>query len=157
MKKTLKFKTDEHFLAYEKLIRKWAHMYVDAELGDFDDMFQEASMVYLRACDTYNSNMSKFSTFLYTLLRNNFFDMIRKRNVRRNVEDTLPLDAEIGVGEDGELTSFLDMIETKDVHFDGEIMQMLYKGMSVTDIASHLGVNRSTVYRRLEKEREEHL
>jgi RNA polymerase sigma factor (sigma-70 family) len=72
-------KSDEHFRKYENLIKAWASTYHRASLGDFDDMYQEASMVYLRSCDAYKPNMSKFSTFLYTSLRNNMFDMIRKK------------------------------------------------------------------------------
>ena len=150
----MNFKSDEHFLKYYKLITKWAHIYTGAFLGEYDDMLQEASMVYLRACDTYNKDMSKFSTFLYTLLRNNFYDMIRKRDREPMV---LSLDEEVGTTEDGEVVTHLDFLESQDKFFHGEIMQMLYKGMNITDIANHLGVNRSTVYRRLEKEREDHL
>ena len=141
-----KLKSNEHFNDYIKLINKWATIYTNAYLGDYDDMFQEASMVYLKACDKYNSKRGKFSTLLYTMLRNNFFDMLRDR--KKQIE-TVSLDKETASGD----YSFLDTIPSKDLHLDGEIMNMLYRGMTITDISKHLKIDRSTVYRRLEKER----
>ena len=147
----LTIKSDEHFRKYENLIKSWASTYHRANLGDFDDMYQEASMVYLRTCDAYKENMSKFSTFLYTSLRNNMFDMLRKK---KNEIELLSLDAPIGEGDDEESMTFIDTIPSEHHHVEGEIMRMLYQGMNITEISRYLKVNRSTVYRRLEKERE---
>lgn len=141
-----KLKSNEHFNEYIKLINKWATIYKNAYLGDYDDMFQEASMVYLKACDKFNPKRGKFSTLLYTMLRNNFFDMLR---VKKKELYTYSLD-------EGNDYTLLDTIPSKDVYFDGEIMTMLYKGMTITDISKHLKVDRSTVYRRLEKERDDY-
>lgn len=141
-----KLKSNEHFNDYIKLINKWATIYKNAYLGTYDDMFQEASMVYLKACDKFDSKRGKFSTLLYTMLRNNFFDMLR---VKKKEIYTYSLD-------EGNDYSLLDTIPSKDVYFDGEIMTMLYRGMTITDISKHLKVDRSTVYRRLEKERDEY-
>lgn len=150
----MKFKTDEHFMKYQKMIAKWSHIYVNNDLGDFDDMYQEVSMVYLRACDSYQKNKSKFSTYLHKSIRNNMIDLLRKRNKEPMI---LSLDKKIGVNNGGEELTHLDVLVSNDVHFEGEIMEMLYKGMNITEIAEYLGINRSTVYRRLEKERDEHL
>lgn len=145
--KELPLKSNEHFLQHQKLIQKWANIYVNAHLGDIDDMVQEASMVYLKACDKYNSKRGKFTTLLFTMLRNNFFDLLR---VKKKEIYTFSLD-------EGNDYTLLDTIATHDYHFDGEIMTMLYRGYSVSQIAKELKIDRSTVYRRLEKERDNYI
>jgi RNA polymerase sigma factor (sigma-70 family) len=137
-------KSNEHFLQNQKLVQKWAHIYVNAHLGELDDMIQEASMVYLKACDKYNPKRGKFTTLLFATLRNNFFDMLR---IKKKEVFTLSLD------EDKNQV-ILDTLPNTDYHFEGEIMTLLYRGMTVSQIAKELKVDRSTVYRRLEKERD---
>lgn len=145
--KELQLKSNEHFLQHQKLIQKWANIYVNAQLGDIDDMVQEASMVYLKACDKYNSKRGKFTTLLFAMLRNNFFDLLR---VKKKEIYSYSLD------EDSDY-SLLDTIPNHHHHFEGEIMTMLYRGYSVAQIAKELKVDRSTVYRRLEKERDNYI
>jgi DNA-directed RNA polymerase specialized sigma24 family protein len=137
-------KSNEHFLQHQKLIQKWAHIYVNAYLGDFDDMIQEASMVYLKACNKYNPKRGKFTTLLFAMLRNTFFDMLR---VKKKQFDTLSLD-------ESKNQVILLTLPNNDYYFDGEIMTFLYRGLTVSQIAKELNVDRSTVYRRLEKERD---
>jgi RNA polymerase sigma factor (sigma-70 family) len=144
----LKLKSNEHFYKYYKMVQKWASIYVNAHLGEYDDMFQDASMTYLKACDKYNEKRGKFSTLLYTMLQNNFFDKIRTRN---RTPEFYSLDDNVGNDY-----TFLDTIPTYDHYFTGEIMEMLYRGMTITDISKELKIDRSTVYRRLEKERDDH-
>lgn len=146
--KKLELKTDAHFKKYEKLIFKWANRYERMGLGDIDEMIQEASMVYLKACDTYDSERASFSTHLYVLLRNNMYDMIRE--IKR---EPMILSLDEAVDSDGEYTH-LDLIASDSFHFDGEIMSLLFKGFTITEIAQYLGVSRPTIYNRLEKERE---
>lgn len=143
-------KSNEHYNEYIKLISKWAGIYTNAHLGDYDDMFQDASMVYLKACDKFNSKRGKFSTLLYTMLRNSFFDKIRDN--KKQIE-TLSLDNYIKNTD----YNFLDSIPSTELQFfDGEIMTMLYQGLTITDISKELNIDRSTVYRRLEKERDDY-
>jgi DNA-binding CsgD family transcriptional regulator len=52
--------------------------------------------------------------------------------------------------------TFIDTIPSDYHHVEGEIMKMLYQGMNISEIARYLDVNRSTVYRRLEKERDKY-
>ena len=146
--KRLELKTDEHFKKYEKLIFKWANRYERLGLGDIDEMIQEGSMVYLKACDTYDSKRASFSTHLYVLLRNNMYDMIR--NIKKEPE-VLSLDKYVS---DDEYYTHLDLVPSDIFSVDGEIMSLLYQGFTITEIAQHLGVSRPTVYARLEKERE---
>lgn len=147
--KKLKLKTDEHYKEYENLLFQWAHIYTRWGLGEFEDMKQEASMMYLKACDTHDMERGAFSTHLVTILRNNGYDMLRKEY---REPDIVSLDEEIN-SEDG--FTYLDLLENNEYYMDGQIMQLLYKGFNMTEIADLLDVSRSTAYRKLEKERKD--
>ena len=144
-------KTNEHYTQFLGLIHKWAGVYHRAGLGDYDDMFQEASMIYLEACDSYDETKSRFPYWLNKMLSNRMFDMFRKK---KREPITLSLDKHIG-GEDDNTMTFLDTLEYHEPQFDGIIMKFIYHGFNMTQIAQILDVDRSTIYRRLEKERED--
>ena len=147
-KKKYELKSNEHLEQYMGLIISWASKYTKRGLGEFEDMRQEAFMVYMNSCDAYNPNKGKFSTFLYTSLRNHMINMIRLKSKDIN---TLSLES---LCDDG--CNFIDMIESEHVYIEKEtpIINMRYRGIPMVDIAKILGVSRREAYRLLEKEKE---
>ena len=145
-KKKYELKSNEHIEQYMGLIVSWANRYTKRGLGEFEDMRQEAFMVYMGACDAYNPNMGKFSTFLYTSLKNHMLNMIRNKS--KEIQ-TVSIDAMYG-----EENEYIDMIESDYIHIgdDCPIIEMRYKGMTMVEIAEVLGVSRREAYRLLEKE-----
>ncbi len=147
----LKLKTDEHFMKYYKMLHKHANNYVRVGLGDKEDMFQEASMIYLKACDTYKPEKAKFSTHLVKLLENHKYDLLRKK---KKEVPTVSLDRPVNQHDEAPFT-FLDLQHNRSfIYIEGKISKMLYKGLSTVSIARRLGVSRPTVYAWLEKEKE---
>jgi len=47
---------------------------------DYDDLFQIGSMALLRAAETYNGELARFSTYAYKAIRNSLLDECRRYN-----------------------------------------------------------------------------
>ena len=144
--KKYELKTNEHMEEYMGLMISWANKYTKRNLGEFDDMRQEVFMVYMRTCDTYNPNVGKFSTYLYTSLRNHMYRLLENKG--REIQ-TVSLDNQL------EEEQFIDLLESDYIFIDidAPIIKMRYKGKTMTDIAKILGVSRTEAYRMLEEER----
>ena len=56
---------------------------------DLDDLIQEASIAFVRAHETYNANLSEFTTHFNNVINNALIDFLRGLSV--NYEDTVPL------------------------------------------------------------------
>ena len=146
----VQLKSDEHLKMFLGTLHHWAGIYQRKGLGEYDDCLQEACMVYMRACDEYDKNRSKFNTFLNVKLKTNMYDMLRKN--KKDIEYvSLDSDEEF-------LETILDYSEgfsnPEDLNDVGVIIGLRYRGYGMQTIADLLGVSRQTVYRWLEKEKD---
>lgn len=146
--KRLEPRTAEHLEKYMGLLTKWASIYKNYNLGDFDDMLQDAMMVYLDACDTYNKTKAKFGTYLYSRLR---FELLNKLEKRKTEPHVVSLDNYMSV--DGE--PFLDKLPSEHILLDDRypIINMRYMGMTMEEIAEVMGISRRTAYNMWNEER----
>lgn len=147
--KELKLKSEKHLEKYQGLIRKWASIYTKNNLGSFEDMLQEAYMVYIDACNKYNPDKAKFSTFLTVLLRNHLYYM--KRQKQKEL-DTLSLDVQLPDAHE----PFISLIENHHFVLEGEFINELYKGKAISQISREKGISRRKVKDKIEEERKNH-
>lgn len=144
--KSYELKTNEHMEQFMGLMVSWASKYVNRGLGEFDDMLQETFMVYLNACESFNEKLGRFSTFLYTSLKNHMLDMIEYK-----AKDLPTVSLDNYYEED----SFLEILES-DYNYisdDTPIIKLRYEGKTMNEIAKLFGVSRRQIYYMLEEER----
>jgi RNA polymerase sigma factor (sigma-70 family) len=147
----LRLKTDEHILTMQPLLRKFAHLYVKNHLGEYDDCLQDCYMVYLTACDKFDdTRKTKFSSYLYKLLENNMYKRLREFSKRPRIYS---LD-ETSFDEDN--LTLLDTVKSHYVVIEGDILNLVYQGHTIKQIADIQGVSERTIYRRLKEQREDY-
>ncbi len=72
---------------YLDMIRKIAWSYVKSYPGlEFDDMFSEACVAYLRAEKDFSPDKGKKSTFMWHVINNELTDIINKTTIKNNYE-----------------------------------------------------------------------
>ncbi|OQC75345.1 MAG: Sigma-70 region 2 [Spirochaetes bacterium ADurb.Bin001] len=62
------------------IIRKLVWSYVRSTGLEFDDLYSEASLIYLEALPTYNPNKGKKSTFIWNVIRNKLNNILKKKS-----------------------------------------------------------------------------
>jgi len=63
---------------YDKLVRAVVRRFVNFDIYDEDDLFQEGCIALLKAEKTFDENKGiKFETYASTIIRNRIFDILR--------------------------------------------------------------------------------
>lgn len=143
---------NEELEQYRALLHKYANIYVRAGLGEKEDMYQEACMVFLDVYDKFDeSRGTPFFSYLETSLKNKLYSL--KRSQKREPL-ILSLDRPIPTATNDDTTyTFLDTLLDDREHVDGTITNLILMGYNMTQISDILGVSRPTVYKRLNEER----
>ena len=123
-----------------------------------EDIVQCGMLGLVKAADKWDESKAKFSTFAYTCISNEI-----KREFRRRMkyQGTLSLDYELN-GEDGRSTLGELIVGDEDVvccevNTDSltdrelQILELLQKGLSQSDIARRIGVTRQAVWAAMRK------
>ncbi len=70
----------EAYKDVEDLIRKICWNFKKVYGGNFDDLFSEANIIFIKAFDSYNDNKGKFSTWINTKVVYGLTETIRQKN-----------------------------------------------------------------------------
>lgn len=179
---------DALFKQYEGLIYKLSKRYKEYfyELKEgnyeFEDVFQIASLGFVKAMNTYDNgheNEAKFETYAYTCIKNSLLqELATKRRIKRN-DDThrhVSLnymmddgDAYGGtefsevIGEDDEefravvdksiLENILDELKKQFKERDFEIIMLYLKGYPLREIGKRFGISHQAAYLKVKKMR----
>lgn len=127
-----------------------------------EDYMQVAKLGLWKACLSFDESKGyTFSTYAYTIIRNELFIQRHKILKERNLGEIIPLDAI--VGDDLGDTSFHELIEDKsipdictlidsEINTEGfserqnEILQLRLEGYGLAEIADKIGVSRQRIY-----------
>lgn len=134
---------------------------------DVDDIAQDVFLKVFRALDRFDSTRARFTTWVYTFVRNHCFDVLKRRR--------LPTTSMATRDEDEPSRDFADVRELRPHHDAenqelgrriGEALQNLgedqrmvfilreYEGLDYSEIAEVTGVNEGTVKSRLFRAKE---
>lgn len=159
---------EELYLANEKLVYKALKKYYPKMYFD-EDLRQIGRIGLWKACNTYNEDISMFSTYAIHCICNELIMHFRYNgNPRRNDPNGAPISLSTLVGKDGEEVSIEEIITgTTDVgyvDFDGfwkslteeEKLIIIKKmnGKQQKQIGKELGFVQSTIHNKLIKIRE---
>lgn len=129
---------------YESMIRLLCHRYSSAayQEEDFEDLFQECCLICMKIEKKHNPDKGKFSTFLYTSIRNYLITRIAK--VDKTKEGRVNLNEKILDREQKE--SVWEMLPELN-ELETSIIDMKLSGMSNREIMEHYGFTNTTYYR----------
>jgi RNA polymerase sigma factor (sigma-70 family) len=159
---------EELFLANEKLVYQALKKYYPKIYFD-EDLQQIARIGLWKACQTYNQDLSMFSTYAMHCIYNELIMHFRYNgNPRRSNPNGAPISLSEPVGKDGEETSIEEIITgTTDigyVDFDGfwkslteeekHIVVKKMNGKPQKQIGKELGMVQSTIHNKLIRIRE---
>ena len=134
---------------------------------DIEDIAQDIFLKVFRAIDRFDGSRAKFTTWVYTFVRNHCFDVLKRRR--------LPTSSMHAVADDESARDFADRRELRPMQGAeneelgrriGEALQNLgedqrmvfilreYEGMDYREIADVTGVNEGTVKSRLFRAKE---
>ena len=134
---------------------------------DVEDIAQDIFLKIFRAIDRFDATRAKFTTWVYTFVRNHCFDVLKRRRLptvsMHAVQDS-ETDRDFSDGR--ELTPAIDAENEELGRRIGEALQKLgedqrmvfilreYEGLDYREIASVTGVNEGTVKSRLFRAKE---
>lgn len=134
---------------------------------DVEDIAQDVFLKIFRAIDRFDSTRAKFTTWVYTFVRNHCFDVLKKRRLKTTslhaVRDDEPAR---DFADERELQPLQDAENTELGRRIGEALQTLgedqrmvfilreYEGLDYREIAGVTGVNEGTVKSRLFRAKE---
>lgn len=164
--------TEAYLLLYN-LVASIAHRYNNSRAIksdpsiDADDLFQEASIAFLRAIRTYDGR-NKLTTYYYRVGHNHMTSYVRRQGAgrRRNTEEEfqhVPLESAIHIpardliGEFEDSRAFEQVIDDVLEGREAQFVKLRFgintgkDGMSAADIAETAGVSRQMVDRVLQR------
>ena len=119
------------------------------------DLVQETMLLVWRKAGLFNSGKGKGSTWIYTLMRNHCFDMLRKIQSKKedNISDDLwpKLEGDSASAETDHLQSRILLIHLNNLPQEQQqVVKAIYiKEMSQPELAQHIGVPLGTIKSRL--------
>lgn len=105
---------NEHYKKYENLLKNRAWFYSKKYNFDYHELLAEANLIYVEALKRYDNEKGKFSTYLYSCLKNLSCYILRvRRHMKFNIK-ILPISKQLLEIEDKEFNRFEQVVEFYD-------------------------------------------
>lgn len=105
---------NEHYKKYQNLLRDRAWYYSKKYNFDYQELLAEANLIYVETLKKYNSEKGKFSTYLYSCLKNLSCYILRVRRHMKFNFKILPISKQLLEIEDKEFKRFEQVVEFYD-------------------------------------------